>query len=720
MNNRIKLPTVLQYEAVECGAASLKIVLEYFGKIIPLTEVRTACGVSRDGVSALDIKKAAITYDLDVRGYRCGADELYRSVNKPAILFWNFNHFLVLEGFDDDFAYLSDPAMGRRKVTKELFKTSFTGVVLELKPTDKFQKIGKKDILYANLYRLLSTYKKQLILLSVFGCLAAIPEIFVAGATSQFIDSYLQDERQNIGIPIVWISLISIFLLVVVNVVIKNVLRSTTVLASKRGASMSFVSLFSLPYTYFQQRLPGELADRLSLPVELVGISLGSIFSYFLDIATGIGALVAAALISPFLMVFIVLVSLINAFVAIRVREMRKDANFRLYEVAGKAYGVSTSTIQSIESVKACAIENENFIAWSARFNEFIEELQKQSFVSGIVELVSTTSTFIISTFTILIGGLLVISGRISLGDLIAVTLLSSLISKPLSQLGYLTFNFQNLDGESGRFNDVVDSKIDNTIRSFFLPSQELKTDLDLRLSGNIKLEKLQFQFSRTKPMMFGSLNFDIASGSHLALIGKSGSGKSTLLKLMCGLMHQTSGKILFDGKSISDINDRLLRQSLALVSQEPFVFRGTIFDNLTLWDSDIDRGECVDVLEEVGLLQEFGGSTCLSKESTEGGRNISGGQRQRLEIARALLRKPSILFMDEGTSALDDKREKSILNCIKKRNCTLITVAHRLYSADVSDNIIILNRGQIEEMGSTATIINNPNSLYQNFSSSE
>ncbi len=713
MNKRIKLPTVLQYEQVECGAASLKIVLEYFGKIIPLTDLRSTCGVSRDGVTALDIKRAAETYDLKVKGYRCGAIDLYKSFRPPAILFWNFNHFLVLEGFDEKYAYLSDPAIGRRKVTLDIFETSFTGLVLELNPSNNFEKVGKKEILYKNLFKLLRPYKLELLFLLAMGALAAIPEIFLAGASSEFINSYLQYDRDNLAIPIILITLIACLLLISIQVVIKNILRGIKFLATKRGISMSFVSLFSLPYSYFQQRLSGELSGRLSLPIDLVDISLDRIFGYIIKLTTGLIALIAGLLISPILMIFVLIISLFNAYIVYLAKELRKDDNLRLYEVLGKAYGVSTSTLQGIESVKASAIENENFITWSARFNEFIEELQKQSFVSSIIEIISTTSTFIISTFTLMFGSILIINGRLNIGELIAFSILGSLISKPLFSLGYLIYNIQNLDGESGRFNDVLENNIDPTIRGFFTSSHEKLSDKDIRMTGRIDLENIEYQFSKTTPLMFDSLNLNINPGSHIALIGKSGSGKSTLLKLICGLIQQTKGRILFDGKSITEIDNTLFRQSLALVSQDPFIFRGSILDNLTLWNKEVEKKECLEILDELGLLEELGGTNCLQKELIEGGRNISGGQRQRLDIARAILRKPTILFMDEGTSALDEKREKIVVKNIKKRNCTLITVAHRLYSAETSNQIIYLEKGHIKEMGKTDILLKDPLSSY-------
>lgn len=699
MYRRIKAPTVLQYEAVECGAASLKIVLGCFGLVVPLAELRERCGISRDGVTAIQLKRAAQSYGMEVSAYRCSAEQLRQRATVPAVLFWNFNHFLVLEGFEHNKAYLSDPASGRRSVDWEEFQTSFTGVVLELKPGVGFVRGGRDPSLYHRVPQLIRPYASVLPWLLVVAGVAAIPELFIAGATAQFIDSFLQEGRQNIAIPVVWITVIAAVVLIAILNLQKLLLRTLGNLLTRRVASLLYISLFSLPYRYFLQRMGGELSQRLSLPFSLVQLSVNGVVDFMLSLGSGLLALVVGLFISPVLTLFTLLLSGGNAAFSLWMRELRKSENFRMAMVQGKAMGVGMSVVQGIESVKASGLENEAFVQWSASFNEGLEELQKQSLANAFVGLVGTTSGFLLRTGVILVGGLLIILGQLSLGELMAFQFLMGMIQAPLQQLNLLTSQMQQLDGEMGRLNDVVDTEVDVQVRSFSL-ARTAQTTPETRLQGQIKIRDLAFQFSHTTARLFGSLNLDLAAGQHLAIVGGSGSGKSTLLRVLCGLLHPTEGSILYDGRAWMDWDDPSLRSSLALVSQDVFLFKASLFENLTLWDPRFSQAAALTALRDAGLLEELGGAAALELQLLEGGRNLSGGQRQRVEIARALLRQPSLLLMDEATSALDERRERQVIAAVKHIPRSLITVAHRLHSAQVSDLVLVLHQGEPVEMG--------------------
>ena len=713
MAHRIQTPTVLQYEAVECGAASLKIVLGYLGKVVPLAELRERCGISRDGVTAVQIKRTAISYGLEVRAYRSSAVQLRLKAKVPAILFWNFNHFLVLEGFEGSKVFLSDPASGRRSVPWDEFLTSFTGVVLELSPGPNFQRGGSEPSLYHRLPLLLKPYRSLIPWILVVAFVGAIPELFIAGATAQFIDAFLQEQRQNIAIPVIWITSIAAVTVIGLLNIQKLLLRLVGNLLVRRVASLLYVSLFSLPYPFFLQRMGGELSQRLSLPFTLVQVGVNGVVDFLLSIGSGLLALSVGLVISPLLAFITLLISGGNAALSIWMREWRRSDNYRMAMLNGKAMGIGMSILQGIESVKASGLENESFVMWSACFSEGLQEMQKQSLANSLIGVVGTTSGFLLRTGVVLVGGLLIIAGQLSLGELMAFQFLMGLIQSPLQQLTMLTSQLQQLDGEMGRLNDVADTAVDPTVRSFQLSSEASSLAHKRQLNGLISIQNLGFQFSHTTPLLFDGLNLDLRPGQHLAIVGSSGSGKSTLLRVLCNLLQPTRGRILYDGRPWMEWDDATLRHSMALVSQEVFLFAATLQENLTLWDGRFSDEQAAEALADAGLLEELGGVASLHKALQEGGGNLSGGQRQRVEIARALLRKPSILLMDEATSALDARRERAVLQAVKQGSPTLITVAHRLYSAEISDLVLVLDQGVPVELGPPAQLAAQRSSVF-------
>jgi ATP-binding cassette subfamily B protein len=702
---RVRTTTVLQYDVVECGAASLKIVLAYLGRVVPLAELRERCGISRDGVTALQLKRAAEGLGLQVRAYRSSASQLRGNGQFPAILYWNFNHFLVLEGFARDRAFLSDPACGRLSVDWEEFQTSFTGVVLELQPGEAFRRGGREPGLYRWLPRLLAPYGSILAWLAMVSLVLALPELFIAGATSQMIDAVLEQGRIAMALPLIWIAVLACAVMLALLYLQKLLLRRLADGLLLRLSSMLYVSLFSLPYRYFLQRMRGELSSRLLLPFSLVQQGVSGVIDFLLTLGSAGVALLVGLFISPLLSLLTVAISAANAALTLWIRDRRKGDNYRLAVAQGKAQGVGMYVIQSMESIKASGLENEAFTQWATGFNEALEEQQKQAVAASAVGLIGITSGFLLRCGVILVGGLLIILGRLTLGELMAFQFLMGMIQAPLQQLTMLSSQMQQFDGEFGRVNDVIDTDIDPMVRSFAAAAAAPLDASPRQLRGELQLQQLGFRFASSTPMLFDGLDLSLGAGRHLAIVGGSGSGKSTLLRLIAGLNPASQGRILYDGRPWLAWDDATLRASLGLVAQDVFLFPATLEQNLTLWDPRFSRADALEALEQAGLLEDLGGAAALGLQLGEGGGNLSGGQRQRVEIARALLRRPTLLLMDEATSALDARLEQQVMAAVKRTACTLITVAHRLHAARISDQVLVLDQGRPVQLGPPAEL---------------
>ena len=716
---RVKTPTVIQAESSECGAVCLKIILSYFGKVVPLSTLREICGTGRDGMTALQLKQAALGFGLNAKAVKISAEDLYYQGTFPSVIYWDFDHFVVLEGFDrNDNAYLNDPVSGRKSIDWEHFELCFTGVVITLTPAPEFETGGKDQNLYRWFPSLLRPYKKVAYWLILLSFSLAIPELFMAGATSQFIDSFLLEGRQNIAIPVIWISIICIFLLTAMLIFEQIILRRAAKHFVNRISSLMYVSLFSLPYQFFIQRMRGDIATRLVLPFSLVELSIDGIAEFLLAVGSGFVAIMAGFFISPLLSLFTLSIAFLNFVLVMRLRNERKDLNYYLANLESECDAIGMSVVQSIETVKASGLENESFVQWSATFMKALKESQKQSIASSRLGLIGDSSSLLIQTGVLLLGGYLILSGRLTLGGLMAFLFLMSFIEQPLTELNEFVAQLQDLDGDVGRFNDIVDHRVDLKVRSFDLSSTLMRSASATSFPTTTPLKDLElidlaFRFTATSPMMFGSISLKISPGQHVAIVGTSGSGKSTFMNLIAGLYTPTVGKILYGGKPWLDWDDSILRSSLSYVSQDIHLFSASLEDNITMWDKSFSSEDVISALDSVDLLNELGGVSCLKMPIHEAGSNLSGGQRQRVQIARSLLRKPNILLMDEATSSLDDFTEKKIFDYLKKLDITLITTAHRLYSAQISDYILVFDEGEYVQQGHPLDLAN-VNGIYK------
>lgn len=696
-NRRVKVPTVIQMEAVECGAASLAMILAYHGRIVPLEELRVECGVSRDGSKASNILKAARKYGLEAKGFKYEIDQLY-SLNYPCILFWNANHFLVLEGFKGGKVYLNDPAQGPRVVTMEEFDASFSGVVLTFEKGPQFQPGGEKPSMFRALRRRLEGSEPALAFALLCGLFLVVPGLVIPTFSRIFVDEYLANGRESIIRPL----LLGMGITAVVNMALTALqqhalLRLETKIALKTSAGF-FQHVLRLPVNYFAQRFAGEIGSRVALNDEVASMVGGKLATTAIDtlMVAFYGALMC--LYDLFLTAVVVLLALTNL-VAIRlVQRVRIDASRRLQADKGKLIGTAMYGLKMIETLKATGSEPEFFARWAGYQAKSLRAQQQVQLLSELIAVVPQLVTTLISAATLLVGGLRVMDGVLTVGMLVAYQSLAGNFTKPLASLVNFGGSLQELEADMNRLDDVLRYPQDSVYQS---ESAGQAQDPRLKLQGKVELRNVTFGYSPLEKPLIEDFNLTIQPGQRVALVGASGSGKSTIAKVVSGLYEPWKGEILFDDQPRSQIPRRLFTNSLGMVDQDIFMFDGTIQENITMWDSTIPLSSVSQAARDAAIddvIESREGA--YGAVVAEAGANFSGGQRQRLEIARALVGNPTILILDEATSALDPSTEVTIDDATRRRGCTTIIIAHRLSTIRDCDEIIVLERGKIVQRG--------------------
>ena len=710
--SRVRTPTLLQMEAVECGAAALGIILGYYDRIVPLAELRQACGVSRDGSSAANVLAAAKNYGLNAKGFKKGLQSL-QSLQPPYIIFWQFDHFLVVEGFGKDLVYVNDPAIGQRTVSAEEFDQGYTGIVLVMEPGEAFEKGGKKKSAVQALQNRLAGSTLALAYCVAAGFLLVLPNLAIPVFSQVFVDNILIKHRLDWVPYLLGIMVFAIILQGVLTLLQLRYLRKLKIKLSVTMSSQFIWHLLRLPISYYAQRYSGEISSRIRINDRVASVLTGQLTT---TVISAVMVIFYAALMlrySWILTIGVVLFAIANVLALQWVSRQRVDANIKVAQNFGKVNGVAIAGLQSVETLKASGLESDFFARWAGYYTKATNAQQELNLVNQKLSLLPSLITSLSTVFLLSVGGWQVIQGNLSIGMLLAFQLLTASFLTPVNNLVRFGSTLQDLEGNLLRLDDVLDNPTDPTLEpnpeeasALILPASSRAQPKSFsvssfRLQGYIELKDITFGYSRVTPPLIQRFNLSIKPGQRVALVGGSGSGKSTLAKVVAGLYAPWEGEVRFDGTPRAKIPRSVLTDSVSVVDQEILLFADTIRANLSLWDSTIPdqtlEKACADAdILEVILSIPSGLDALL----IEGAANLSGGQRQRLEIARALVNNPSILIMDEATSALDSETEKRIDQNLRRRGCTCLIVAHRLSTIRDCDEIIVLDRGQVVQRG--------------------
>ncbi|MGW1085938.1 NHLP family bacteriocin export ABC transporter peptidase/permease/ATPase subunit [Streptomyces sp. NPDC002596] len=694
----VRSPTVLQMEALECGAASLAMVLGHYGRHVPLEELRIACGVSRDGSRASNVLKAARSYGLQAKGMQMEPTAL-ADVQAPAILFWEFNHYVVYDGMGRRFGrrgvHINDPDKGRRFVSAEDFDTSFTGVVLVFEPGDGFRRGGRKPgIMGALPARLRGTSGTMLAALLASLLLVAVGATLPA-LSRAYIDMFLiSDQTSLLGVLFAAMATMVALTVVLTWLQQANLLRGR-IISSTLSSARFFRHLLRLPVTFFAQRSPADLVQRLQSNDVVAETLARDLTAVGVD---GVVVLLYAVLLwtyDPQLTVIGVGLALLNVVAMRVVVRLRATRAQKLRADSARLTNTSYTGLQLIETMKATGGENGYFRRWAGQHATTLEEQQRLGVPSAWLAVVAPMLATLNSALILWIGGLRAVDGHISIGLLVAFQALVTRFTAPVTRLNAVAGRVQDFAADVARLKDVENFPVDS------LYSRREPAASTRRLTGHVTLEEITFGYSPLDKPLLTAFSLSVGPGQQVALVGGSGSGKSTVSRLISGLYSPWEGTIRVDGQRLEDIPRSALAASVSFVDQDIFLFEGTVRDNVALWDPSVPDDAVVAALEDAALYEVVarrpGG---IHSRVEQDGRNFSGGQRQRLEIARALVRWPSILVLDEVTSALDAETEQIIIDNLRRRGCACVVIAHRLSTVRDSDEIVVLDHGSVVERG--------------------
>jgi len=693
----VKVPVIIQMEAVECGAAALAMVLAYHGYYEPLEKVRVQCGVSRDGSNAKYLMLAAEHYGLKCRAFRISDSADLEQHPKPSIIFWNFNHFVVYCGRKGKTFFLNDPASGSVQVTEEEFETSFTGITLTFTPGEDFKPQGKKKNTVSSLRQRLSGAYSSLLFAFIAGFLLLVPGLMTSGFQKAFLDQILGKNMSQWMYPLLIIMAVTLCLQLLLGLLQQFALLKTNLYLAVSSSGKFLLHVLGLPIEFFNQRYPGEIASRVTLNDRVADLLSDQLATNLISAVTVFLYLIVMFAYDVPLTLLALSIMVINVVMIRVVGSRRVVLNKTIKQENGKLLGIGMSGLQLIETLKAGGRENDFFGSWAGYQAKLFNSQQKLDQSSAIVATVPTLLNSLNSTSILIVGGMRILAGDLSVGMLMAYQTLSAMFASPFNGIVNFGSQLQEIDADLDRIDDVFNYTAGNEHKE--VSGRPLYRG---KLKGKIEMKNITFGYSKVLDPILKEFNLTLEPGDRVALVGGSGSGKSTVAKLLVGIYQPWSGDILFDGMPREEIDPLAMAGSMSMVDQDIFLFEGPLLDNITMWDRTIPLNNVIQAGKDAQIHEEItrrpGSYNSMVEEN---GANFSGGQAQRLEIARALASNPSLLILDEATSALDPMTEMRIDKAVRRRGSTTLIVAHRLSTIRDCNTILVLDKGKIIEQGS-------------------
>jgi len=709
---RVTTPILLQMHASECGAACLGSILAHLGRWVPLTELREKCEVSRDGSSAASILRAARHYGLDCSGLSVRAHQL-KKLRLPLILFWQFSHFVVLEGFDSRNFHLNDPSTGRRTLPAEEFNKGYSGIALQFKPRADFRPGGRRPGLFRQLGALLDGSWGVLSWVIACALMLTLLALIVPLSLSVFVDDVLQNHGPWGGLVA---ALLGGGLLVYILSLLKHrFLKRLAIRISVIGFNRALSRLLRLPVEFFHHRLVGDLTDRVSSTDRIAKNLTDQFLVLVIDMAMSAVLLIAMLTYDVLLTLIVLSLALLHGMLAHFLNGIRAVRSQAMRREQGLLIGMGMQMLSHADNLRMTGSDDRFFSRWSGQQARELQARQLFSELGSVSTALPGLITTLRSAAILGIGGSLVMTGGMTLGTLVGFYILAEMFLAPVGRFLEFADKRRALETDLQRLEDVFKTAEDPVFNRRSPEAASIPTfNGRLQLAGQLELRNVSFGFNKSRPPLIKDFNLAIKPGQRVAVVGPSGSGKSTLARLVSGIYRPWSGEILFDGHPREEIPEEVLRRSISMVDQEVVLFSASLRDNITLWNPAVPDAAIVAATRDACIHDEIlvrpqGYSTLVE----EGGVNFSGGQQQRLEIARALVGNPTVLILDEATSALDAATEEGVDDALRRRGVTCLIVAHRLSTVRDCDEIIVLDKGVEVQRGTHDELIADRDGTY-------
>ena len=700
----VKVPVILQLEALECGAACLAMILAYYKRWVPLDQLRRDCGVSRDGSNALNICKAGAQYGLKYKVFRRSTDKLQEKGSWPSIIFWNRNHFVVLTGFKHGNAYINDPAHGRIHMPMEEFESSYSGICLTFEPDETFEPGGKRVSSFDYLKKNMKGNRRLVFLISVTSALAMLAGTTMPVFSRVYTDNLLQENLPSWYQGFFWLFLGIIIFQMLASMIHEVYMKRATGKVAVTS-NVSFMDhIFRMPMEFFAQRQAGDLAARAGANDSVAATLTGQLAPILINLALLIFYLIVMLSYSVPLTLIGLGTIAVNLVLTKVIADKRKEISRIQTRDQAILDSVTVSGISMIETIKSAGVENEFLETWSGYQASVIKAKVRFNKVNRLLgtlpSLVQTLSGIVI----MIISFWSIIQGHITAGVFLAFQACMSAFLKPVNQLLEAGQSIQEMQNDLERIYDVLDYPEDIAAKEHFSAEELSKAR---KLSGKVEVKHVTFGYSRLAEPLIRDLDLTIEPGSSIAFVGSSGCGKSTIAKLVSGLYQPWEGEILYGGKPIQEIPEPVFHGSISMVDQNVVLFQDTIANNIRMWDKTIEDFAMILAARDADIYQDIvshkGGFQYVLAEN---GKDLSGGQRQRIDIARVLSQDPSVIILDEATSALDARTEYEITKYIHDRRITCIVIAHRLSTIRNCDEIFVLDQGKIVQRGTHEDLI--------------